>query len=137
MLKIFHFINFIVKRTTSERFEVVNILTYVQDQPQCDGPSVSTATVPSSSSATATVSSTSSSESHDCRLTYLGFKRSTTQPKTPGDGSCALWAILDSISKMETEKLCLKPNGPKTKNCTNASIHDNVWQIMLAAGGNR
>ena len=39
MLKIFHFINFIVKRTTSEieGFEVIDILAYVQDQPQCIG----------------------------------------------------------------------------------------------------
>ena len=37
MLKIFHLINFIVKCTTSEieGFEVINILAYVQDQPQC------------------------------------------------------------------------------------------------------
>ena len=35
MLKIFHFINLIVKRTTSKilRFEVFNILAYVLDLP--------------------------------------------------------------------------------------------------------
>ena len=36
MLKIYHFINFIVKYTTSEiqGFEVLNILVYFQDLPQ-------------------------------------------------------------------------------------------------------
>ena len=65
-----------------------------------------TATTASVNSATATSTTTLNlpATSHDERLSFLGFKRSSTQPVTPGDGSCGIWAILDSISKMQTLK---------------------------------
>ena len=38
----------------------------------------------------------------ECRFTermrFLGFERSRTQPNTPGDGSCFIWAVLDGYN---------------------------------------
>ena len=43
----------------------------------------------------------------ECRFTermrFLGFERSRTQPNTPGDGSCFIWAVLDSYNNNQNQ----------------------------------